>query len=144
MATSFSEICDLALVVIDDYKLIHLASIDEDVFKTYLEGFLIVAISDFDGCKTDLSYNISNSTFINTLSMKEKSILSKFMVIKWFEKEVNDIKQINLGLQGRDFKRNSEASNLKEKSEYIDRLREKVKQDITDYQLSLMIKQVTQ
>lgn len=144
MATPFSDVTDLALVVIDDYKLVQLSQIDEDAFKTYLEGFLVTAIPDFDGCKTDLSYNLATATFENNLNAKEKSILSKFMVIKWFEREVNDIKQINLGLQGRDFKRNSEASNLKEKSEYIDRLREKVKQDITDYQLSYMMKQVAQ
>lgn len=144
MATPFSDVTDLALVVIDDYKLVQLSQIDENAFKTYLEGFLVTAIPDFDGCKTDLSYNLATATFTNDLNVKEKSILSKFMVIKWFEREVNDIKQINLGLQGRDFKRNSEASNLKEKSEYIDRLREKVKQDITDYQLSYMMKQVAQ
>lgn len=144
MATPFSDITDLALVVINDYKLVHLAQTDEEAFKTYLEGFLITAIPDFDGCKTDLSYDLENSTFVNTLTMKEQSILSKFMVIKWFERELNDVKQINLALQGRDFKRNSEASNLKEKSEYIDRLREKVEQDITNYQLSHIMKQVTQ
>lgn len=144
MATPFSVITDLALVVIDDYKLVHLSNVDEDAFKTYLEGFLVTSIPDFDGCKTDLSYSLETATFENDLSIKEQSILSKFMVIKWFEREVNDVTQISLGLQGRNFKRNSEASNLKEKSEYIDRLREKVKQDITDYQLSYMMKQVMQ
>lgn len=136
MATQFSEIYDLALVVIKDYKLETLSQIDGEAFDTYLQGFLIDAIPEFYGCRQSLEYSIENSSFLNNLNYQEKNILSKFMIIKWLEKEINDITQINLHLQGRDFKTNSEASNLKEKSEYLDRMREKVTQTITDYQLS--------
>ncbi|MBQ0141305.1 MAG: hypothetical protein KBT06_00645 [Prevotellaceae bacterium] len=136
MATQFSEIYDLALVVIRDYKLENLYRVDEEAFYVYLQGFLINAIPEFTGCHQSLEYSIDSSSFVSDLTYQEKSILAKFMVIKWLEKEINDITQINLHLQGRDFKMNSEASNLKEKSEYLDRLREKVNQSITDYQFA--------
>jgi hypothetical protein len=46
------------------------------------------------------------------------------MVEGWLEKEVQDINQMNLHLQDRDFKVYSESQNLREKSNHLDKVRE--------------------
>ena len=66
----------------------------------------------------------------------EISILADFWAIAWLTKEVQDATQINLKLStSGGFETHSEAQNLKEKSSWLDRLRERVYQKITDYQL---------
>jgi hypothetical protein len=58
------------------------------------------------------------------------------VVYKWFEREMQDVRQFNNHLQTRDFKVYSEANNLKQKSEYADKLREKYLYEIQQYQLN--------
>jgi flagellar basal body P-ring protein FlgI len=60
-------------------------------------------------------------------------MLSKLMVEKWLEKEVQDVNQMNLHLQDRDFKVYSESQNLKEKSLHLDKVKEYNAQSITVY-----------
>lgn len=137
MATSFEEIYDLALVMINDYRLNHLYKTDEQVFLTHMQGFLVNAIPMAEeGCEQPLEYNINGQTFLKDLPSKIRKILADAIVIVWFESIVNDTTQVNNLLQGRDKKTFSAAQNLKEKSEYLDRMREKLRQDITDYQVS--------
>lgn len=137
MATSFEEIYDLALVMINDYRLNNLYKVDADAFLTHMQGLLINAIPMAEeGCEKALDYNLSSGTFTNNLSNKVKKILADALVIVWFERITNDVTQVNALLQGRDKKTHSVAQNLKEKSEYLDRMREKLRQDITDYQIS--------
>lgn len=134
--TPFDNIYDLALVVIQDYKIDNLATTDIESFKLYMRGFLINSIPEFSTtCFTSLEYDETQNCFIEDLSMLEKSILADIIVIKWMERETNNATQINLRLQGRDKKSNAESSNLKEKSERLDRLREKLAQKMVDYQL---------
>ena len=57
------------------------------------------------------------------------------MVYNWFSGKINDVTQFQGHLNNKEFKAHSEAANLKEKSEYLDRLREKINQDEVDYQL---------
>lgn len=42
--TSFDEIIDIALVKVDDYKIMKAYNQSQDVFKQYCDGFLINAI----------------------------------------------------------------------------------------------------
>lgn len=83
--------------------------------------------------------NISqeDTEFHTELDLAEKNILSELMVCTWLEWIINDIRQINLHIQDNDFKTFSEESNLKQKSEYFDRMREKVSQDMVDYGLRM-------
>lgn len=134
--TQFSDIYDLALVSIDDYRLEYLAESDEEAFYTYLEGLLVASIPKFVCCRQPLTFDLTTSSFNSDLTLMEKSILADLMVIRWLEKITNDIKSVNLKLQGRNQKINSEATNLKEKSERLDRMREQVRQSMNDYQLS--------
>lgn len=132
--TTFDEIINRSMIVIRDYRLDSLAQTNINAFKEYMSGFVIKAIPSFDGCLTDLSYNETTASFDNTLSYKEQDILADLVVLTWFEALTNDITQVNLHLQSRDKKTHSENSNLKEKGVYLDKLREKVRQSITDYQ----------
>lgn len=136
MATRFDTIEDLALTVVSDYKIAKLYNQDETAFKTYCDGFLISAIPNFTQCNQDLSYDTEEREFTADLTIMEISILADFWAIQWLTKEVQDATQINLKLStSGGFETHSEAQNLKEKSSWLDRLRERVYQKITDYQL---------
>lgn len=142
MGTLFDRVYDRALIIIEDYKLNRLAEEDYESFLLYLQGTLVRSIPDFTSCNTDLSYEEVEDedgnkvmSFVNDLSSKEINILSSIMVYNWFSRKVNDVTQFQGHLNNKEFKVHSEAQNLKEKSEYLDRLREKFNQDITDYQL---------
>ena len=134
MGTPFSTIYDLALVVIRDYRLNHLYENDQDAFNLFMQGLTVKSIPKFTNCLQPLDYTLDDEpSFVATLTNKEIDIVADLVAITWFETNINDATQVNLHLQGRDKKTNAESSNLKEKSEYFDRLREKVKQDMNDY-----------
>lgn len=134
MGTPFSTIYDLALVVIHDYRLNHLYTTDQDAFNLFMQGLTVKSIPKFTNCLQSLDYTLDDEpSFVATLTNKEIDIVADLVAITWFETNINDATQVNLHLQGRDKKTNAESSNLKEKSEYFDRLREKVKQDMNDY-----------
>lgn len=142
MGTLFEKVYDRALMIIEDYKLNKLAEQDYEAFLLYLQGTLERSIPDFTSCNTDLSYNEVEDengkkvmAFDKELSNKEINILSSIMVYNWFSRKVQDVTQFQGHLSNKEFKAHSEANNLKEKSEYLDRLREKYNQDIVDYQV---------
>lgn len=135
--TSFEEIYDLALVMINDYRLNHLYKEDKEHFLVYMQGLLVNAVPMVEeGCEKALSYDLNTKSFSENLPNKIQKILADAIVIVWFQNATNDITQVNNLLQGRDKKTFSAAQNLKEKSEYLDRLREKLRQDINDYQIN--------
>jgi hypothetical protein len=105
--------------------------------KTYLKGFLKKAIPKFIHCQKDLENNVnfSTDTFTITLTLTEQVILSNLMGIEWFTKEVQDVTQFNGHLSDTDFKKFSEANNLKEKNNYLIVTREVVNQDMTNYEI---------
>ena len=134
MATSFDSIKDLALIIIRDYKLDKLYEKSADDFQKYTDGMLIKSIPKFVECLQPLDYSTETREFANKLTLKEQSILADWFVYTWFETNVNDVTQFNLHLTNTDFKHYAEANNLDAKSEYLDRMREKIKQDSLDYQ----------
>ena len=134
--TSFDEIIDIALVKVDDYKIMKAYNQSQDVFKQYCDGFLINAIPNFFQCKQSLDYNVDKRKFISDLTNVEISILADFWVIEWFNREIQNSTKINALLQtSGSFKTHAASQNLKEKGAYIDTLREKVYQKINDYLL---------
>jgi len=136
MATTYDEIYDLCLVSLRDYKLDELYDTSVVNFKLYLEGFLLRAIPKFTNCVQDLTdRNDTTQTFNITLSDKEKDILASLTGIEWFKKEIQDVTQFNLHLNDTDFKHYAEGQYLKEKSEFYDREREKINQEMVDYSL---------
>lgn len=136
MSTSFDKIIDLALVTVDDYKLVKLYNQSQEGFQKWCDGFLLSAIPNFFQCKQSLDYDIENRQFVSDLTNIEISILSDFWIIEWFNRETQNSAKINALLQtSGSFKTHSASQNLKEKNNYLDGLREKVYQKITDYQL---------
>lgn len=136
MPTSFDEIIDLALTLIDDYKLVKLYNQSQTKFLAYCDSLLIAAIPNFFRCNQSLDYTTDTRQFNNQLTSSEISILADLWVVEWFKKETQDSKKINALLQSSgSFKSHSAAQNLKEKSSYLDELREKVEQKMTNYQL---------
>ena len=115
MATPYDEIIDLALVSIRDYKLDKLYRIDENSFREVLIGFLTRAIPNFDNCLSNLGEQDENG-FISDLTIYEKDILADWTVIKWLDKEINDVRQITGMMQNKnEAHRYSEANLMKEK-----------------------------
>ena len=135
MGTSFSEIYDDFMTTVTDYTLITLYTASVSDFETYMSAFLIKAIEDFSlKCDQDLSY--SSSTFSETLSQKNIDMLALLMKQHWLEKTIDDIKQMNLAITDKDFRRYAESQNMKEKRErYILEL-EKVSQKLSEYALN--------
>lgn len=134
MPTSFDSVIDLALITVNDYKLGKLLNQSQENFQTYCDGFLIAAIPQFYLCKQSLSYDLEARQFVADLTMFEQSILADFWVIQWFLKETQDAAQIANKLQvSSSFTMHSPAQNLKEKSSYLDTMREKVYQKINFY-----------
>lgn len=134
MGSAFSEIFDLFMVQIKDWRLQSLYESSKLDFEVYLSGFLMLSIPQFElVCNQDLSYNEETKSFTETLTSDNKVILSKLMVEKWLEKEVQDVNQMNLHLQDRDFKVYSESQNLREKSLHLDKTKEYNSQSITVY-----------
>ena len=135
MATLFTEIYDLAMVEIRDYQLDQLYVSSVPDFNSFMAGFLNRAIPKFDYCLKDLT-DRDLTQFNPTLNDKEKDILATLLSISWFTSKVQDVTQFQLHLNDTDFKHYAEGQNLKEKSVHLDKLREKVKQDMTDYGLT--------
>lgn len=140
MGTKFSEIIDLGLIAIKDYKIDKLYIQNEDSFNKYCDGFLIKAIPNFTVCKQSLAYNVNYTTipqvreFVNELSIYEKDILADYWVIEWFKRETQVASRINGALQNSgSFKSHSEAQNLKAKESYLDGLRVKASQKCNEY-----------
>ena len=134
MATPYSEVFDLFLASIQDYRINRLYEKSVEDMENYLIPFLIKAITNFRKCKTDLEdRDDTNKVFNQTLSTDEKVILSNLMIVEWLTKEVNDILGMKLFLQDTDFKTYSQSQNLKEKRELLTTMKEIVDKQIVQY-----------
>ena len=133
MGTSLSEIYDLFMQLITDYRLIALFNTSEEDFETYLEPWIMNAIMDFSVCSQDLEYDNYTKSFSNVLTQENKLILANLMVKYWATKNVNDITQMNLHVTDRDFKVFSEAQNLREKQAHLNNIKETCSQLLVDY-----------
>ena len=134
MATPYSEVFDLFLASIQDYRINRLYEKSVEDMENYLMSFLIKAIANFRKCKTDLEdRDDENRIFNQTLSTDEKVILSNLMMVEWLTKEVNDILSLRNFLQDTDFKTYSQANNLKEKRELLTTMKEMVDKQIVQY-----------
>ena len=139
MPTPFDSVEDLALIAIRDYKIDKLYNHSIEQFQQYLDGFLLTAIPNFRNCRQSLDYDIEQRQFNADLSSMEQSILADLWVIEWFNKETNDATQFQNKLQvASAFTSHSASQNLKEKSTYLDKLREGVDLKITQYQLQAL------
>ena len=133
--TSFDTIIDLAMATIQDYKLNNLYDSSQDDFATITNAFLVRGLPEFTNCKSSLAYDSNQHAFLADLSPLEISILADLWVYEWFNWHVQNVTQFQGKMSPSDFKHYSEAENLKQKSEYMDKIREKIKKKMVDYSL---------
>lgn len=134
--TTFDEIIDRALIVVNDYRLDKLFNYNSDDFKMYCDGFLISAIPHFPQCRQALEYDADNRNFYVDLTLSEQSILAGLWVIEWYSRDNQTYALYRQHLQNAgSFKNHSESQNLKENSVYADKLREEINRQIVAYQL---------
>lgn len=135
MGTTFAEVIDLGLMLIQDYKLDDLYIKNQTAWDTFTTGLLIKAIPLFRNSKISLAYTLSTKTFDNTLGNAEIDVLAQIFEYCWYQRTINDIRQQLNTMTTSDAKRTSVAQNLKEKSERADRMREIYRQRLTDYSI---------
>jgi hypothetical protein len=134
MGTPYSDIFELFLASVRDYKLDDLMEDSQSSLETYLKPLLIKAIPNFYDCTQNLEdRNDSTLTFNIDLTTSEKVILSNLLLIEWLTKEVNDVLQMSLHLNDRDFKTYSESKNLYAKRQHLTMTKEEVEKQITAY-----------
>jgi hypothetical protein len=134
MPTSASDIYDLFMAQIKDYKLTALYQDSEEDFLTYMQGFLIPSLAEFSAYTTsDLTFDTVTGEIAGVLTNVEQNILAKMMHKFWLTKETHDIMQMNLHVQDRDFKVFAEANNLSAKENALVNLKEEVSQMVVDY-----------
>jgi hypothetical protein len=145
--TPFTDIYDLAKVTIIDYKIDALIQADYNAFLTYFRSLLTIGIPEFTGCLDSLEYTskietnenneeVVNWYFVRDLDIYEKSILSKTMVLKWWDTQLQDVRAFQPHLSTKNFKQLQESQSLKQKTEYKGALEEDISKAITAYQLN--------
>ena len=147
MGTNVEQIYDIALVTINDYQIDALAKVDYNAFLQYLRGFLITGLPEFTGdvlgeleieeVKTinDSGEETTHYEFTRDLTSKEISIIAKTMVYKWFLKVHQDLKLLRGHLGIKEFKQLEISAGMKQRSEQLDKLKEDIQYDITQFQL---------
>lgn len=136
--TSYSDINDLFMQQVEDYRLIELynGGVGATNLTTYLLGFMILAIPEFNSCTQNLEDRDDTSfTFNYEMTSENKKILSKLMVKEWLGKELRDILQMRWNITDHDFKHYSEAQNTKSKQDVLSELREECSQLLVDYEI---------
>lgn len=146
--TPVTEVYDMAMLVIQDYQLDNLAKADYNAFLTYLEGKLMVGIPEIEAHMHDLELvhqeneqedgTVQIETyFTRDLSNIEKAIISKAIVYKWYQQIHQDRVVIQPHLTIKEFKQ-IDGNGMKQRSEQLDKLKEDLMYDISNYQLSNM------
>jgi len=134
MTTKYTDIFDVFMLKIKDWKLEYLFRTSPDDFENILKGFMVISLLKFRNCTQDLSRDDAEKEFLETLSEDNIEVIASLMVESWLEREVQDIRQMALHLQD-DFKTYAEANNLKEKSEHWSKVKEINSQTLVDYSL---------
>jgi len=135
MTTNSSEIFDLFMLLVSDYKLdtIYMTS-GSSAFSNYLQPWLFFSIGEFETvCNQSLDYNTVTQIFTETLTLDNQMILAQVMVRYWLQKQMQDVLQMRLHIQDKDFRTFAEANNLKEKQNAYNSKREEISQLIQDY-----------
>lgn len=111
MSTPYSKIYERFFPKIDDY--IH-ESLTESELTSIAKVYLKSAVPNFYQCRTDLTRDDSNETFLNTLSEIEEEIISNMMVIEWIKPRINYADLLEKKLSSKDFEEYSSANHIKE------------------------------
>lgn len=135
MTTDISEVNDLFLTLIDDYRLNLLYQTSGSAsLGNYLEPWLLYSVNEFEPvCNQELTYDQTYQRFSETLTQENKLVLAQIMSKYWALKLVQDVIQIQNNIQDHDFKTYSQAQNLKEKRDFLNNKKEEISQLLIDY-----------
>jgi hypothetical protein len=140
MATTIDEIADLFLSGVQDYKITTIFTTSgSDAVNTYVEPWLLKSISEFTVCDQALVYDKTTQSFSVDLTQRNQNILTQIMEKYWLKKEIQNVLQMNLFIQDKDFKTHSAAQNLKEKTELLVTVQESISQTLMDYSINYTI-----
>lgn len=192
--TSVNEVYDRTLMMIEDYRIDKLATLNPSALSTYLRGLLINGISEFnlndilgelvlvkkesdttDTTTTTTTTDTTDSTatttpttsdndsstttnennvissdsngdtteteieewyFTRELTTNEKSILAKTIAYFWVLRIQNDAIALRNQMSNKQFKQLQTATTMKNRSEYLDKMKEEIDRDITKLQLN--------
>lgn len=145
--TTFREIIDdWMLPLINDYKVDNLYAKNKDGLYSYLRGFLINGLSDFD-CIKPLTYHIEevedeetfdeyeDYVFDYELDNEEKKIISKIAVANYFKRLIQDVKARLPYMSQREFKKDALAPIMKENDSWYNNLVSEYMEDIANYNI---------
>ena len=141
MGTKASDIFDLFMASVSDFKLDTIFDDAGEAGLNYtLEPWLLFSIADFDEiCTQSLDYTkivdmgTGDGEFSVDLTNKNQVILSLIMLRYWMERQIQDVLQMNNFIQDHDFKRYSEANNLRAKSDYLKQMIERLDTRLVEY-----------
>lgn len=135
MATTLDEVADLFLSLVSDYRLTTIyQNSGSSALNDYLEPWLMMSVDEFSSlCDQDLVYSSGSQVFSETLTQRNKNVLAQIMTRFWLQKEVQDVLQMNVFVQDKDFRTHAASSNLKEKRELYNAKREEISQLLIDY-----------
>ena len=189
--TSVDEVYDRALMMIEDYRIDKLATLNPSALSTYLRGLLINGISEFnlndilgelvlvkkesdttdtttttdttdgtatttpttsdnDSSTTTNENNVTSSDsngdtteteieewyFTRELTTNEKSILAKTIAYFWVLRIQNDAIALRNQMSNKQFKQLQTATTMKNRSEYLDKMKEEIDREITKLKLN--------
>lgn len=140
MATSATEVFDLFLALINDWKLDSLyVTSGSAALGVYVEPWLLFSISEFeDICDQSLTYDSTSGSqmFTETLNQRNINVLAQIMVRYWMTKVTQDLLAMSNLIQDHDFSTFSAAQNLREKREYLNSVKETTSQMLNEYAFS--------
>lgn len=116
MNTSFEEVYDIFISKIEDYKIV---TVDiTDLYEEY-EKFLSSSFSKFKirTNQDDIYMDFNNKSFSSELTYLEKEILAYGMIVSWREPYVNNIENMAMRMNTKDYSQYSQANHLKELSD---------------------------
>jgi hypothetical protein len=142
MATNLSEVADLFLSRVSDWRLDTIYSTSGSiVFGAYVEPWLFDAITEFENvCDQALTYtatsgSVTEGVFTETLSLENKVLLSQIMVLGWMAKGNQDEIQLRNLVTDRDFRTFSPAANINARNAQYNTKREEISQLLVNYGL---------
>ena len=144
--TSFETVYEQMMVSIEDYQLNNLYNKNYGAFVALMVDYIKSGIPEFTECLQSLTY--STQTVVNAdgqsetlyyfdqdLTPKEISILSKTVLLRWWERHLQTVTSFENKVTLKDLRAMEIANGLKQKSVYKDKLKEEISYDIMQYQM---------
>lgn len=136
MATPFDSIYDFALVSFKDWRLDKLYQTNPSSFEIVMQGLLLKAIPKFQNCNVNLyNYDLILKQFIDTLDLDTQVILSNFLILEWFETQINDARENAVLVNDTDFNVKNQNTVIRERADLRDKFREMNERELLKYNL---------